>query len=130
MGFASFVAVLVAAGFVAGCSLLAEPTRQQFNAVFVAGAGAAYLHGGAGALGLAEFGFTAVVTLCALWGLRSYRWIGVAWLLHVGWDLVHHVVHEPIVAVDPLSSWGCAICDSVLAAWFFAGAPSVLKPRG
>ncbi|MEQ1570617.1 MAG: DUF6010 family protein [Myxococcota bacterium] len=103
MGFASFVAVLVAAGFVAGCSLLAEPTRQQF---------------------------TAVVTLCALWGLRSYRWIGVAWLLHVGWDLVHHVVHEPIVAVDPLSSWGCAICDSVLAAWFFAGAPSVLKPRG
>ena len=125
---ATGVAILVAAVFITACSLLSEPTRQNFNAIFVAGAGAAYLNGGIGALGTLEFVFTTLVTLSALWGLKSYRWIGVAWMLHVGWDVVHHMVEEPIIGFDPLSSFGCAICDTLLALWFFAGAPSVFVP--
>jgi hypothetical protein len=48
----------------------------------IAGAGAAYLNGG---FGIWEFVFTAIVTFCAYRGLRSYRFIGVGWLLHTGW---------------------------------------------
>lgn len=120
---ASLVAVLVALVFIGLCACLPRPLRQRFNAVFVAGAGAAYLNGGVGALGMTELLFTTVVTFCALRGLDLWRWIGVAWMLHVGWDVVHHLVEEPILGLDPLSSFGCAICDTVLAIWFFAGAP-------
>ncbi len=129
MGLATLGAMVIAGVFITACSLLPEPTRQNFNAIFVAGAGAAYLNGGIGALGPLEFGFTTLVTIAAFWGLQHYRWIGVAWMLHVGWDIVHHVVGEPIIGLDPLSSYGCVICDTLLAIWFFAGAPSVFQWR-
>lgn len=96
--------------------------RANFNAVFVAGAGAAYLGGG---FGVWEFAFTALVTYCAYRGLRSYAYIGVAWLLHTGWDVLHHLYGNPIVPFAADSSPGCAISDPVIALWFFAGAPSV-----
>ena len=88
----------------------------------LAGAGAAYLNGG---LGLWEFAFTAVVTYCAYQGLTSYGFIGLGWLLHTGWDVMHHLYGNPIVPFVPNSSLGCAICDPIIAAWCFAGAPSV-----
>jgi Family of unknown function (DUF6010) len=88
----------------------------------IAGAGAAYLSGG---LGVWEFAFTAVVTYCAYIGLNSYRFIGLGWLLHTGWDVMHHLYGNPIVPFVPTSSLGCAICDPIIAAWCFAGAPSV-----
>jgi len=91
-------------------------------AIMIAGAGAAYLNGG---LGVWEFVFTSVVTYCAYKGLSSYRFIGVGWLFHTGWDVVHHLYGNPIVPFAPMSSFGCAICDLVIAAWCFAGAPSV-----
>lgn len=69
--------------FILLMSLVREPERQRFNAIFVVGAGAAYLNGG---LGLWEFPFIVVATVAAYLGLRSYRFIGVAWMLHVGWD--------------------------------------------
>jgi len=92
-------------------------------AIMIAGAGAAYLSGGG--LGGWEFAFTAVVTFCAYQGLRSYRFIGIGWILHTGWDLVHHFYGNPIIPFLPLSSLGCAITDAVIAMWFFANAPSV-----
>jgi hypothetical protein len=113
--------VAIAAVFVLLASLLREPGRQKFNAIFVAGAGAAYLNGGLGAW---EFAFTAVATYCAYRGLDSYRWIGVAWVLHTGWDVAHHFCGRPIVYFQPTSSAGCAITDLLIALWFFAGAPS------
>lgn len=122
--------VIVGLVYIALASLLPEPTRQKFNAVMVAGAGAAYLS--SGALGLWELAFTAVVTLCALRGLDHYTWLGVAWLLHTGWDVVHHVKGAPIIPALSHSSFGCAICDPVIAVWMFRGAPSVYalrKPR-
>lgn len=88
----------------------------------IAGAGAAYLNGG---FGIWEFAFTALVTYCAYKGLRSYSFIGVAWLLHTGWDVLHHLYGNPIVPFAPTSSLGCAICDPVIAAWCFAGGPSL-----
>jgi hypothetical protein len=87
-----------------------------------AGEGAAYLNGGFGAL---EFAFTLVVTYFAYRGLRSYNFIGIGWLCHSGWDVLHHLYGNPIVPFAPSSSLGCAICDPVIAIWCFAGAPSI-----
>ncbi len=114
--------VIIAVVFILLASLLKEPVRQNFNAVFVAGAGAAYLSGGSG---IWEFAFTALVTYCAYRGLRSYTFIGIAWMLHTGWDVLHHLYGNPIVPFAAESSLGCAISDPVIALWFFAGAPSV-----
>ena len=119
-------AVGIAIVFVLLVSLIAEPARQKFMAIFVAGAGAAYLNGGLGAW---EFLFTAVATYVAYRGLESYRYIGVAWLMHTGWDVLHHLYGEPIVFFAPTSSAGCAITDALIAVWFFASAPSVYGRR-
>ena len=114
--------VVAALVFISLVSLFEEPNRRSFNAIFVAGAGAAYLSGG---FGVWEFVFLAVVTFCAYRGLRSYRFIGAGWLLHTGWDVLHHLYGNPIVPFVPDSSLGCAICDPVIALWCFPGAPSV-----
>jgi len=115
---------LGAVAFVLIMSLVREPARQHFNAIFVAGAGAAYLNGG---LGLWEFPFIAVATAAAYLGLRSYRFIGIAWLLHTAWDVLHHLYGNPIWPWMPLSSFGCAVLDALIAMWFLAGAPSVFS---
>jgi hypothetical protein len=88
----------------------------------IAGAGAAYLSGG---FGVWEFVFCAVITYCAYRGLHSYRYIGIGWLLHSGWDVLHQFYGNPIVPFAPLSSAGCGITDLIIAIWFFAEAPSV-----
>jgi hypothetical protein len=120
-------AVLSVLIFIALCSLLQEPSRRNFNAILVGGAGAAYLSGGG--LGLWELAFTAVMAFCAYRGLRSYRFIGLAWILHTLWDLVHHFNGHPIIPFIPNSSEGCAITDTLLAIWFFVGAPAVFTWR-
>ena len=114
--------VIVALVYISLSSVFEEPNRRSFNAIFVAGAGAAYL---SGSFGVWEFLFLAVVTYCAYKGLESYNFIGVGWLLHTGWDVLHHLYGNPIVPFVPDSSLGCAICDPVIALWCFAGAPSV-----
>jgi len=60
--------VVVACVYILLCSLLGEPGRRNFNAIMIAGAGAAYLNGGFGPW---EFPFNVVVTYCAYKGLRS-----------------------------------------------------------
>jgi hypothetical protein len=116
--------IAIALLFVLLMSLVREPARRRFNAIFVAGAGAAYLNGGLGAW---EFAFTALATWVAYRGLDSYAFIGLAWMLHTGWDVVHHFHGRPIVYFQPTSSAGCAITDFLIALWFFAGAPSLLE---
>jgi hypothetical protein len=59
--------------------------------------------------------------------LRSYRWIGVGWLIHAGWDIAHRLWGNPIWPFMPSSAFGCMIFDSMIAPWFLAGAPSFLK---
>lgn len=115
-------AVAVAFVFVLLVSRLREPTRHRFMAIFVAGAGSAYLGGGLGAW---EFAFAAVACYTAFRGLESYRWIAAAWLLHVGWDVAHHLWGAPIVPFVPTSSAQCAVTDALLAVWFVYGAPTV-----
>jgi hypothetical protein len=114
--------IIVALVYISLCSLFTEPNRQNFNAIMIAGAGAAYLNGG---FGVWEFAFLAVVTYCAFRGLHFYNFIGVGWLLHTGWDVLHHLYGNPIVPFAADSSFGCAVCDPVIALWCFAGAPSV-----
>lgn len=115
--------VVVAAVFVLGMSAVREPARRRFNAIFVAGAGAAYLSGGG--LGVLELPFTGLVTWLAYRGLDDHRFIGAAWLCHTGWDLVHHLWGNPILPFQATSSAGCAITDALIALWFLADAPSV-----
>jgi hypothetical protein len=117
------VPVLIALVFISLVSLIKEPHRRRFMAIFVAGAGAAYLSGGG--FGKWELVFCAVVTICAYQGLESYRFIGIAWLLHTAWDILHHLYGSPLLPFDATSSLGCAICDPVIAAWCFAGAPAM-----
>ena len=114
--------IVVAVIFIGLVSLLKEPARRNLSALMIAGAGAAYLGGG---LGPAEIAFCSVMTFVAYRGLGDYRFIAVGWLMHTGWDVVHHLYGNPIIPFVPLSSFGCAVCDTVLAAWYFAGAPSV-----
>ncbi len=116
--------VAIAGIFILLVSLLREPTRQRFNAIFVAGAGAAYLSGG---FGVWEFPFTALATWLAFRGLDDYRFIAVAWLCHTVWDVAHHLWGNPIVSFQATSSAGCAITDALIAVWFWRGAPSVYE---
>jgi hypothetical protein len=109
--------------FIALMSLLREPTRRQFNAIFVGGAMGAYLSGGFGPW---ELLLPAAGSVVAYLGLRSYRFIGIAWLMHAGWDLAHHLFGNPIWPFMATSSFGCFILDAVIALWFLAGAKSML----
>ncbi|MGX7828820.1 DUF6010 family protein [Actinokineospora sp. 24-640] len=125
------VPLLIGLGYVLVMSLVPEPARRRLNAVMVAGAGAAYLSGG---LGPIELAFTATMTYLAYRGLESWQFIGLAWLLHTAWDVVHHLKGAPILPFAEHSSLGCAICDPVIAIWCLAGGPSVTewarRPRG
>ena len=113
--------VAIGLAYVLLMSLVPGRHRRPLNAVIVAGAGAAYLSGG---FGIGELVFTAVLTAVAYRGLSSWRWIGVAWLMHTGWDVAHHPWGEPILPFAAESSLGCAICDPVIALWCLAGGPS------
>jgi hypothetical protein len=99
--------------------LVREPHRRRLNALMVAGAGAAYLSGGG--LGGWEFAFTALSTCVAYRGLDSWTFVGVGWLLHTVWDVVHHLKGHPIIPFAHSSSLGCAICDPVIAVWCLGG---------
>lgn len=121
-----FGAIGIALVFITLMSLLEVGARRRFNAVFVAGAGAAYLGSG---LGPWELLLPVVVTALAYRGLSSFRAIGVAWLLHALWDWLHHMLGAPILPFAANSSFGCAVCDAILAAWFLCDAPPVLRPR-
>jgi hypothetical protein len=108
--------------FIALMSVVPEPARQRFNAIFVAGAGAAYST--ADSEGVVYIG---IATLIAYQGLSRYRYIGLAWFFHAGWDVIHHLYASPIWPWMPTSSAGCAVFDTVIGCWFFMNAPPVMK---
>jgi hypothetical protein len=118
----AFAAVIIAGVYITISSLAAEPNRQKISAVIIAGAGAVYWSGG---LGIAEYLFSTAMLFMAFKGLTNYKYIGFAWLMHTTWDILHHLYANPIVPFSASSSAGCAVCDSVLALWFFYNAPSV-----
>jgi hypothetical protein len=122
------IPLVIGVVFVLLSSLIPDRHRRPFNAVLVAGAGAAYLSGGG--LGPGELLFTTVLALVAYRGLTSWRFIGLGWLLHTAWDVVHHLRGEPILPFDHNSSLGCAICDPVIAIWCLAGGPSLTTMLG
>jgi hypothetical protein len=108
--------------FVLVMSLVSEPARRTINAMIVAGASGAYLSGGG--FGIWEVLFPVIALPIAYRGLRSYSFIGLAWLIHSAWDVVHHLWGNPIWPFMPTSSFGCMIFDALIAVWFLAGAPS------
>jgi hypothetical protein len=113
--------------FVLIMSLVKEPTRRTLNAIIVAGAGGVYLSGGFGPW---EVLYPVVVTPVVYRGLRSYPFIGLAWLLHSGWDVAHHLWGNPLWPFMPTSSFGCMLFDALIAVWFLANAPSIYTLLG
>lgn len=107
--------------FVLIMSCIPEPRRQRFNAIFAAGAIGVYLNGG---FGVWELLYVAIATPVVYLGLKSYRFIGLAWLMHAAWDLPHHLWGNPIWPFQPKSSFGCFVLDSLIAIWYLIGAPS------
>jgi uncharacterized protein DUF6010 len=117
-----YVGPVIGAGvFVLIMSFVREPARRTFNAVLIAGASGVYMSGG---FGILELVYPVIVTPIVYLGLNSYRFIGLAWLMHAAWDLPHHLWGHPIWPFMPTSSFGCVIFDTLIAIWFLAGAPS------
>jgi hypothetical protein len=112
--------------FIVIMSLVPHPARRSFNAIFAAGAVGAYI---GGAFGPWELVYPVLATPVVYLGLRSYRAIGLAWLMHAAWDLPHHLVGRPIWPYMRTSSLGCVVFDSVIALWFLANAPSIFRNR-
>lgn len=110
--------------FIVIVSFVPHPARRSFNAIFAAGAVGAYI---GGAFGVWELVYPIVATPVVYLGLRSYRAIGAAWLMHAAWDVPHHIVGHPIWPYQRTSSLGCLIFDTVIAIWFLAGAPSIFR---
>lgn len=108
--------------FVLIMSAVKEPIRQNFNAVGAAGFATLYASGG---FGMWEILYMPITVFAAYFGLKSYKWIGVVWLMHSGWDLTHHLYGNTIFHWAPSSSFGCFVMDALVSVWFFAGAPSV-----
>jgi hypothetical protein len=115
--------LLVGVLYVVLNSLVPQRHRRRFNAIMIAGAGAAYLSGGG--FGIWEFPVTIVITYLAYRGLESWRFIGIAWLVHAAWDLAHYLRGHPIIPFAQHSSLGCAICDPVIALWCLRNGPSI-----
>jgi hypothetical protein len=110
--------------FVLLMSLVPEPRRHSLNAVLVAGTAGLYISGGFGAWELL-YAALAIPVACA--ALSSYRFVAIGWLMHAAWDLPHHLLHKPIWPYKPMSSLGCVIFDSLIAIWFFANAPALIR---
>src|SRR5262245_5190372 len=98
--------------FVLVMSQVKEPVRQRLNAILVAGASGVYLSGG---LGPWELLYPAMAVPVVYLGLRWYPFIGIGWIMHSGWDLVHHRYGNPIWPFMPTSSFGCMIFDALIA---------------
>lgn len=109
--------------FVLIMSCVPEPMRRTLNAILAAGTCGAYLNGG---FGIWELIYPVLATPVVYLALRSYRFIGVAWLMHAAWDLPHHLWGNPIWPFMPTSSWGCMMFDALIAMWFLAGAPALI----
>jgi hypothetical protein len=112
--------------FVLIMSRVPEPMRRTLSAILVAGTCGVYLNGG---FGKWELIYPVLATPVVYLALRSYRLIGIAWLMHAAWDLPHHLWGNPIWPFMPTSSWGCLIFDTLIAIWFLAGAPALIRPR-
>ena len=122
----AFPPALAALFFVLAMSFVREPARHLFNAIFVTGASGVYMSGG---FGLWEVGYAALGLAVGYLALSSYRWIGVGWLMHASWDVLHHLYGNPIWPFMPTSSFGCLVFDTGIALWFLAGAPSLVSRR-
>ena len=118
--------IVVSAVFIGTMSLLRDDDRHRLSALLIAVAGAVYF--GAG-FGWWEVAFCALLTWLAFKGWKDYRFIGIAWVLHIVWNILHHLYGRSILPFLPLSSAGCAICDSGIAIWYFLGARSVWRRR-
>lgn len=109
--------------FITLVGLIPEPQRKKGMAVMLAFAAAVYLNGG---LGIWDAVIGILVATLAYNGLVSYRFIGIGWLVHTVWDLLNFSQGHALITGDLTTNIGCAVFDTIIAVWFFLGAPSVI----
>lgn len=100
---------------------VAEPARRTFNAILVG-----WKLWGLPESGPWELAYPLLATPVVYAGLRSYTFIGIAWLMHTARELAHHLWGNPIWPFMRTSSWGCLVFDVIIAIWFLAGAPALV----
>lgn len=105
---------------VAAFGLVPEPWRRRLMVAALGVAAVVYLGGGLGAW---EYPFAAAIGALAVLGRSSYAALGAGWLVHTLSDALHHAAGSPMVGSLPLSSFGCAVFDPLIATWLFFGAP-------
>ena len=112
--------MLLGVVFVGLMSLLRnDGLRLRVNAAVAVGASGTYI--ATGTFGPLELVLSTIVLVVAFQGFRSWRWVGVAWLLHTALDIAHAVRGVDLLPWAPNSAVGCAICDPVIALWCFGG---------
>lgn len=123
LGLAEYLGPVVAAlVFIAIMASVAEPKRRTINALLVIGASGVYLSGGG--FGGWELLYAAIAgPVLGYFALQSYYAIGIGWLMHACWDVLHHLYGNPIWPFMAASSFGCMLFDTSIAVWFLAGAP-------
>lgn len=116
--------VVYAIVFVLVVGAIKEPIRQKSMAIMIAMAGGLFAYPPYAELG---FMWGAAIAVCGYFGLKSYKFIGLGWILHAIWDTLRYSQDAGLVGQAPHSSLGCAVFDPMIALWFFFGAPSVCK---
>jgi len=108
--------------FIAIMACIAEPKRRTINALLVVGASGVYMSGGG--FGSWELLYAMVAgPVLGYFALFSYYAIGIGWLMHASWDVLHHLYGHAIWPFMATSSFGCMLFDTFIAVWFLAGAP-------
>lgn len=120
----AIIAIFIALIFISVFSFIPEPNKQKWSALLIAGAGSLYWMG---TLEAWEMVFGTIMLFLAFKGLSDYRFVGLGWLLHTIWDFLHHANGQSLIFFDSTASLGCAICDPVIAVWYFCGAPNIFK---
>ena len=99
--------------------------RSRVVGVLAAVAAGTYINAGFGAWELAASFAMGAVAYQGIFGNDAM--VGIAWIMHAGWDFLHHLNDVPLIDLIPSSAIECAITDIILAGWALVGFPSIFS---
>ena len=60
-------------------------------------------------------------------GFKSYKFIGVGWIIHTIYDWIHYKNGFPLINGVPGTAFGCAVFDIGIAIYFLFDAPNLFS---